>query len=51
MKPTIKRPQDLVFSKAELDKAFGPRLTREQYLQSLKTKFDVRDEENEEETR
>jgi hypothetical protein len=34
-----KRPQDLKFTQAQLDKAFGKKLTRAQYLESLKKGF------------
>lgn len=38
----MKRPQDLKFTKAQLDKAFGPKLTRKQYLESLRKQYDQR---------
>jgi hypothetical protein len=37
------RPQDLKFTKAELQKAFGKKMTRKQFLQSLRKQYDKRD--------
>ena len=33
------RPQDLKFTKAELNKAFGKKLTRKQFLDSLRKQY------------
>jgi hypothetical protein len=33
------KPQDLKFTKAELDKCFGPRMTHKQFLKQFKKKY------------
>jgi hypothetical protein len=33
---TRPRPQDLVFTREELERAFGPRLSREEWLRSFR---------------
>ena len=40
------RSQDLEFTKAELDKAFGKRMTRKEYLQSLRKQYDRKENNN-----
>lgn len=41
------RPQDLKFSLAELERAFGKRMSHSEYLQSLKANFDRYETEEE----
>jgi hypothetical protein len=33
------RPQDLKFTNAQLEKAFGPKLTHKQYLELLRKQY------------
>lgn len=39
-------PQDLKFSKDELEKCFGPKMTRKQYLQLLRKQYDRKEGED-----
>lgn len=41
------RPQDLVFTPEELAKAFGKKMTRAEYLRSLRTNFGRKYEDEE----
>jgi len=41
------RPQDLTFSQAALDRAFGKKLTHAEYLQSLRKNFNKKYENEE----
>ena len=40
------QPQDLKFSNEELEKCFGPKMTRKQWLQSLRKQYDRKDGDN-----
>jgi len=40
------RPQDLKFTAAELEKAFGKKMTHAQYLRSLRKNFDRHDHDD-----
>jgi hypothetical protein len=41
------RPQDLVFTPEELAKAFGKKMTRAEYLRSLRSNFNRKYEDEE----